>query len=46
VKEREFARLIVEIGSDTVLADPSMELIHEFRLHMDASDEGIPAVIT
>jgi hypothetical protein len=45
-QERAFARLKVEIGSDKFLAHPSMELNHQFRVHMDASDQGISAVIT
>jgi hypothetical protein len=38
--------LTAEISSDTVLVYLSKEPNHEFRLHTDASDHGISAVIT
>ena len=43
--ESAFNRLKAEISSDTVLAYPSMDPTHEFRLHTDASDQGISAVL-
>lgn len=45
-QEEAFNRLKTEISSDTVLAYPSMDHSHEFRLHTDASDHGISAVLT
>jgi hypothetical protein len=44
-QEEAFTRLKSEIGSDTVLAYPSMDPVHEFRLHTDASDHGISPVL-
>jgi hypothetical protein len=42
-QEEAFTRLKSEISSDTVLAHPTMNPDHEFRLHTDASDHGISA---
>jgi hypothetical protein len=44
-QEVAFNRLKTEISSDTVLACPSMDPTHEFRLHTDANDHGISAVL-
>ena len=45
-QEAVFQKLKDAISSDTVLAYPSMLPEHEFRLHTDASDIGISAVLT
>lgn len=44
-QETAFRRLKTELSSDTVLAYPSMDPSHKFRLHTDASDQGISAVL-
>jgi hypothetical protein len=45
-QERAFQQLKEEISSDTVLAYPGMDPEHEYRLHTDASDIGISAVLS
>jgi hypothetical protein len=44
-QEVAFKRLKTEISSDVVLAYPSMDPTHEYRLHTDASGHGISAVL-
>lgn len=44
-QEKAFQNLKDTISSDSVLAYPSMLPEHEFRLHTDASDIGISAVL-
>jgi hypothetical protein len=44
-KQEAFARLKTDITSETVLAYPSMDPAHEYRLHTDASDHGISTVL-
>jgi hypothetical protein len=44
-QEVAFSSLKSEICSDTVLPYPSMDPTHEFRLHTEASNHGISAVL-